>query len=183
MPFLVRYPNGIKAGQKTDEITTNVDFAETFLDYAGIDIPPDMQGRSFRPIMEGKTPADWPQAMYYRYWMHGAHFNIPGHYGIRTKDYKLIFFYGKGLGYSHATRYPSGDWNFEGNKIVDTEPYWELYDLKKDPNELNNVYNDQEYASIKKKLRTQLFELKKKYDDTDDKYPEMYALTKDLSEK
>jgi arylsulfatase A-like enzyme len=183
MPFLVRYPNGIKAGQKTDEIITNVDFAETFLDYAGVEIPADMQGRSLRPIMEGNTPHDWPQAMYYRYWMHGAHFNIPGHYGVRTKDYKLIFFYGKGLGYSHSTRYPSGDWQFEGNKIVDTDPYWEMYDLNKDPDELNNVYDDPAYADIQNELTTLLFELKKTYDDKDDKYPEMYALTKDLSEK
>ena len=182
MPFLVRYPNGIKPGQVTDEIATNVDFAETILDYAGIDIPADMQGRSLRPILEGNTPPDWPQAMYYRYWMHGAHFNIPGHYGVRSKDYKLIFFYGKGLGYSHSTHYPTGDWQFEGNKVVETKPYWEMYDLKTDPNELNNVFDDPAYSDIQNELTAKLFELKKQYDDTDDKYPEMYELTKNLAE-
>ena len=180
MPFVVRYPRGIKPGQVTDAITTNVDFAETFLDYAGVPIPADMQGRSLRPILEGNKPADWPQAMYYRYWMHGAHFNIPGHYGIRTKDYKLIFFYGKGLGYSYDEFYPSGNWQSEGNKIVDTAPYWELYDLKKDPSELDNVYADPAYAAIRRQLTKQLFELKRKYDDTDEKYPELYELTKNL---
>jgi arylsulfatase A-like enzyme len=180
MPFLVRYPNGIKPGQVNNEITTNVDFAETFLDYAGVEIPSEMQGCSLRPLFEGNTPKDWPQAMYYRYWMHGAHFNIPGHYGIRTKDHKLIFFYGKGLGYSHDEFYPTGHWEFEGNKIVDSEPYWELYDLNNDPDEMNNVYSDPAYADIKDKLTLQLFELKIKYDDMDDKYPELHNLTKDL---
>jgi arylsulfatase A-like enzyme len=179
MPFIVRYPNGIKAGQVNTDITTNLDFAETFLDYANVETPADMQGRSLRPLFEGKTPGDWRQSMYYRYWMHGAHFNIPGHYGIRTRDYKLIFFYGMGLGYSHDELYPSGDWQFEGNEIVNTEPYWELYDLKNDPSEMNDVYSDPAYAHIRSRLTKQLFELKKQYDDPDEKYPELYLLTKD----
>ena len=119
--------------------------------------------------------------MYYRYWMHGAHFNVPGHYGIRTKDYKLIFFYGMGLGYSYSEFYPSGNWNFEGNKIQNTEPYWEMYDLQKDPNELNNIYNNPDYAELREKLRGELFNLKKQYDDRDNRYPELYELTKNYS--
>ena len=118
--------------------------------------------------------------MYYRYWMHGAHFNIPGHYGIRTKDHKLIFFYGKGLGYSYSESYPTGNWHYEGNEIVDTEPYWEMYDLKKDPSEINNIYDDPAYVDIRNELMAKLFELKRQYDDTDDKYPAMYELTKDI---
>jgi len=180
MPFIVRYPTAIRAGQVNCNIATNVDFAETILDYAGIDIPADMQGRSLRPLFEGRTPADWPKAIYYRYWMHGAHFNIPAHYGIRTQNYKLIYFYGKGLGYSHAERYPSADWRFEGNKIVDTEPYWEMYDLKADPSELNDIYRDPAYVAVKDELTAKLFELKAQVDDKDDKYPVLYALTKDL---
>ena len=84
-----------------------------------------------------------------------------------------------GLGYSHDELYPSGDWQFEGNKIVNTEPYWELYDLKNDPSEMNNVYSDPAYADIRSQLTKQLFELKEQYDDPDEDYPELYLLTKD----
>ncbi len=181
IPLLVRYPDKVEAGKVNTEMVANIDFAETFLDYAGARIPDTMQGRSLRPLFEGNTPADWPESIYYRYWMHGAHFNVPGHYGIRTKDYKLIFFYGKGLSYSHAKYYPTGNWNFEGNKIVDTEPYWEMYDLKNDPDELNNIYDNPDYASVMEELRHQLFQLKKIYGDTDEKYPELYELTKQYS--
>ena len=181
IPLLIRYPKKIKAGSVNTDMVTNVDLAETFLDYAGVKIPGSMQGRSLRPLMESNTPSDWPKSIYYRYWMHGAHFNVPGHYGVRSKDYKLIYFYGKGLGYSHAENYPTGHWNFEGNKIKDTEPYWEMYDLRKDPNELNNVYHNKDYTSIREDLRKLLFLLKKKYDDEDKKYPELYELTKQYS--
>jgi len=181
IPLIVRYPKKVNQRKINTDMVTYLDVAETFLDYAGVKIPNTMQGRSLRPILEGHTPKDWQQSMYYRYWMHGAHFNVPGHYGIRTKDYKLIFFYGKGLGYSHAKYYPTGDWNFEGNKIKDTEPYWEMYDLRKDPNELNNVYDDPAYSSIREDLRKQLFHLKKKFGDEDKKYPELYELTKKYS--
>ncbi len=176
MPFVVRYPNGVKPGQINTDITSNLDFAETFLDYAGVSIPEDMQGRSLRPLLEGNTPDDWRQSMYYRYWMHGAHFNIPGHYGIRTQDYKLISFYNKGLGYDHDPQYPSGNWEREGNMVTDGNPYWELYDLRKDPNELNNVYDNVDYADIVKDLKEQLKQLKVEYDDTDEKFPEMKGI-------
>jgi len=178
IPFLVRFPREIKPGTDNSDIITNVDIAETFLDYADVPAPADMQGRSFRPLLQGRTPADWRQSMYYRYWMHGAHFNVPGHYGIRTREYKLIFFYGLGLGYSHDKYYPSDDWEFEGNPIEPTEPYWELYDLTKDPNELNNVYDTPAYRSIQEKLRRELYRLKSIYQDTDDRYPELHKMTK-----
>jgi arylsulfatase A-like enzyme len=182
MPFVVRYQRGIKSGQVNKDIATNLDFAETFLDYAGVNIPTEMQGRSLKPLFEGKTPADWRQSMYYRYWMHGAHFNIPGHYGIRTQEYKLIHFYGMGLGYSYNELYPKGNWQYEGNKIERTEPYWEMYDLRKDSKEINNIFDHPEYADIQKELTNELFNLKKQYDDRDEKYPELFKLTKLLSE-
>jgi arylsulfatase A-like enzyme len=173
IPFIVRFPASIKAGSLNKDIITNIDFAETFLDYAGIDIPSGMQGRSLRLLFEGQTPADWQQMMYYRYWMHGAHFNIPAHYGIRTQQFKLIYFYGKGLGFSYDEFYPSGDWETNGNIITDTEPYWEMYDLKNDPNELDNIYNDPKYSADLEKLKKLLHQLKEQYDDKDDKYPEL----------
>src|SRR2546430_2099889 len=69
MPFVARYPGVIKPGSVNKDLTLNLDFAETFLDYAGAKIPGDMQGRSFRPLLEGHTPKDWRKSMYYRYWI------------------------------------------------------------------------------------------------------------------
>jgi arylsulfatase A-like enzyme len=102
MPFVARYPKEIRPAATNDDIITNADFAETFLDYSGVEIPDDMQGRSFRSNLAGKTPKDWPDAMYYRYWMHIKYSlapgGVPAHYGIRTRRYKLIFNYGLPLG-------------------------------------------------------------------------------------
>ena len=98
IPLLVRYPREIPAADVSEQITLNVDFAPTLLDYAGISIPDDMQGRSLRTSLASEAPADWRTSMYYRYWMHLAHFNIPAHYGVRTERYKLIYYYGEALG-------------------------------------------------------------------------------------
>lgn len=181
IPLLIRYPKVVKSGSINDDIVTNIDFASTFLDYGNVPIPDDIQGESLRDIVEGNTPETWRQSMYYRYWMHGAHFNIPGHYGIRTKDYKLIYFYSKSLGYSHNEFYPTGHWNFEGNVIKDGEPYWEMYDLNNDPNELNNIYGKPQFTLIQERLRKELFELKEFYDDSDESFPELFELTKKYS--
>lgn len=184
IPFLIRYPKAIKAGTVNNDIVTNIDFSGTFLDYANIEIPDEIQGESLRDLVEGTTPDDWRQSMYYRYWMHGAHFNIPAHYGIRTQEYKLIYFYSKGLGYpSDGKLYPSGNWAFEGNNIQDGEPYWEMYDLKNDPNELNNLYDDPQIFEVRENLRKELFSLKDYYSDHDEVYPELFELTRQFSEK
>ena len=96
MPFLVRYPQKIQAGTRTEAIINNTDFAPTIIELAGGVVPSAMQGSSFKSILEtGIEPEGWQQETYYRYWMHMAHkHNNPAHFGIRTKDYKLIFFYG-----------------------------------------------------------------------------------------
>lgn len=154
MPFIVRYPKGIKPGSVNDDIVLNVDFAETFLDYAGSPIPRDMQGRSLRPLLEGRTIADWRNCLYYHYWAHGV---VAPHFGIRTKRYKLVYYYGL------APR-------LDETGIEPTEPEWELFDLREDPHEMSNVYADPAYASITKKLRRELFCLKHKLDDTDDPF-------------
>ncbi len=159
MPFLIRYPEEIEAGLKIDDTVSNVDFAPTFLDYAGLEKTEAIEGKSFREVVKGKTPVDWSNKLYYRYWMHMA-CNIPAHYGIRTKDYKLIFYYGLPL-------------DAAGAFSELTPAAWELYDLKNDPNELNNVYNDSSYANIVEKLKQQLFSMKKELGDTDNKYPEL----------
>ena len=101
--------------------------------------------------------------MYYRYWMHRPHFNIAGHYGIRTKHYKLIFYYGLPLDAAGAVDEP-------------TKPEWELFDLEKDPHEMNNVYNDPAYTKVVKELKTELLGLKKELGDTDERYPELMKM-------
>ena len=154
MPLLVRYPPEIKPGSVNSDIVLNIDFPETLLDYGGARIPPDMQGRSLRPLLRGHTRADWRQSMYYRYWMHGAHFNIPAHYGVRTKRYKLIYYYGQGCGKTGTIPAP-------------TQPEWELFDLKEDPLELHNVYNVPAFAPVARDLTAELKRLRREYKDTD----------------
>ncbi len=156
MPFLVRYPKMIKPRTRTDEIINNTDFAPTILELAGVKTPGYMQGRSFVPLLRGETPADWPKSTYYRYWMHMAHHDNPAHFGVRTKEYKLIFFYG--LNYKKGGPKP-------------TQPGWELYDMKNDPYEMNNLYGQTKYAAVVKELKAELLRLRKKYNETDDKYP------------
>jgi arylsulfatase A-like enzyme len=141
MPFLVRWPAKIRPGVVDDAMILNIDFAPTFLAAAGKPTPADMQGRSFLPLLEGKKPADWRTAMYYRYYHYPQHHRVQPHYGVRTDRYKLIYF----------------------NKIKQ----WELFDLKKDPHELKNVYADPAYADTLKKLKAELYRLKKEVKDED----------------
>jgi arylsulfatase A-like enzyme len=165
MPFLVRYPPEIAAGSVNSGLILNVDFAETFLDYASRPAPADMQGRSFRSNLAGKTPADWRTSMYYRYWMHLADHGVPAHYGIRTHKHKLIFYYGLPLGMAGAVKRP-------------TEPEWELFDLEKDPQEMKNVYADPAYAPVVRELKAELLRLKEAVGDSDAAYPDLIEVTK-----
>lgn len=147
MPFVIRYPKGIKAGQSSEAMCLNIDFPVTFLDYAGVKVPDSMQGCSMRPVLEGNTPDDWRTSMYYRYWMHlDINHNVYSHYGLRTERYKLIYYYAEALGSS-------------GSKEEKRKPEWELFDLEKDPYELNNVYHDPAYAELIPKLKQELHAL------------------------
>ena len=173
MPFYVRYPENIKAGGRIDAIINNTDFAPTIIELAGGTVPAYMQGRSFRRILEtGVEPEDWPQETYYRYWMHMAHRHAnPAHFGIRTKDYKLIFFYGR---YWVDTDDPDAVWNQKswGNDFARHTPVaWEFYDLRQDPEELNNQYQNPDYAETIDDLKRRLLELRKELDETDERYP------------
>jgi len=152
MPFILRYPREVKPGTINDDIVSNVDFAPLFLDLAGVPIPGYFQGRSFRPLLRGATPVDWPQALYYRYWMHKTEHNVYAHYGIRTKRYKLIYYYADGL-------------NQPGASVETCEPEWELFDLQEDPRELNNVYENSRYANISGELKDELHRMQKKVGD------------------
>ena len=141
MPFLIRYPGKIKSHSQNNDMILNVDFAPTFLEYAGLPVPKEMQGRSIFPLLNEKTPKDWRTTMYYRYYHYPADHRVQPHYGVRTERYKLIYF----------------------NKINE----WELFDLEKDPHELNNIYANPEYADTVSKLKTELARLRQELDDRD----------------
>lgn len=153
MPFLAQLPGAIPPQSVNNDMTLNIDFAPTFLDYANAPVPVGMQGRGFRRNLEGHTPRDWRSAMYYRLWMHNdSSHHVPGHYGVRTKDFKLIYFYGKRLG-------------MKGAFPPDTTPGWEFYDLRSDPQEMRNRYDDPHYAKEIKKLKALLTKLQKEAKD------------------
>lgn len=163
MPFLMRYPREILDGSVNHDIFTNVDFAPTLLEFAGLNPTPEMQGRSARLALTGHTSKDWPQQLYYRYWMHMTHHHNPAHYGIRTQRYKLIHFYGLPLDASEALPYS-------------TPPGWEFYDLQTDPRENENRYHDPKYSQVIADLKEQLRALKHQLGDDDARYPEMLSL-------
>ena len=144
MPLVARFPKEIPAGQVNDDIVLNLDFAPTLLDYAGVDIPAEMQGASLREVAKGQTPENWRTSMYYQYfeYPHGWHM-VKKHYGVRTATHKLIHYY---------------------NDIDE----WELFDLEKDPNELNSVYGDPAYAEIQASLSEELRSLRDHYQVTSD---------------
>ena len=129
MPLLVRWPAKTKESTRVDRIVLNVDFAPTLLSSAGVSPPKTMQGRSFLPLLCGEQPADWRQAMYYRFYEQA--YGIGPHEGIRTDQYKLVhYLYGDNA--------------------------WELYDLKKDPCELHNVFGDSSYTELAAQLQARL---------------------------
>lgn len=161
MPLLIRYPPKIKAGMIINELLSNIDFAPTILDMAGIESNIQVQGKSFKKLLYSEDNSPIRDCIYYHYWMHMAHHYVPAHYGIRTKKYKLIFFYGLPLDAYGAWQHPV------------TPPGWELYDLEKDPHELNNVYNNPKYSVIADNLKTLLLEEKRQNGDIDEKYPEL----------
>ncbi|HOK95430.1 MAG TPA: sulfatase [Anaerohalosphaeraceae bacterium] len=136
MPFIARWPGHIKAGIRVSALAQNIDFAPTFLEAAGLTVPHEMQGVSLCSLFDGKVPNRWRKALYYHYYEKGEH-NVPRHFGIRTDRYKLICYY---------------DYN-----------EWELFDLKSDPYEINNVYGLPDYAEIRKLMLRQLRELERIY--------------------
>lgn len=136
-PLMVRWPGVVKPGSTDKHIVSNLDFAETILDVAGVDVPADMQGRSFVPLLHGKTPPDWRDSFYYHYYeFPGAH-SVRRHDGVADGHYKLIRFY---------------------EPDVDQ---WELYDLSQDPKEMKSVYGDPRYASAQQRLSAALMQQRK----------------------
>lgn len=164
MPFLVRYPKTISAGQRTNAIVENVDYPALMLDYAEASLPESVQGRSFRTICEtGQEPKGWKKEAYYRYWMHMAHHDNPGEMAMRTKDYKLIYFYGC---------------SYEGDK--QTPPGWELYDLRSDPDELVNLVDDPKYADTLVQLKKRFAKLRDEVGDDGSHYPKCEEIVQEF---
>lgn len=141
-PLLMRYPKEIKEGTVINKLVQNLDFAPTLLDYAGVAIPPEMQGKSFRKLVSGSTD-EWRDAVYYTYYEYPSVHMVKRHYGVATDRYKLMHFY------------------------YDIDE-WEMYDLEKDPSELNNVYDDPAYAAVRDELHGKLQDLRKEYGDSDE---------------
>ncbi|MEM1339397.1 MAG: sulfatase [Bacteroidota bacterium] len=142
-PLLVRWPNVIQPGITNAEMVQNLDFAQTLLEAAGIEAPSDMQGESLMPLLRSNDRQWTRDAVYYHYYEYPAVHQVKRHYGIVTKEYKLAHFY------------------------YDVDE-WELYDRKKDPLEVNNVYGQSAYAEIVAELKTKLEELRKNYGDSDE---------------
>jgi arylsulfatase A-like enzyme len=161
MPFVIRYPREIQGGTRIDDIILNIDFAALLADYAGIAKPQFIQGASFRENLKGNTPADWRKEMYYRYWLHLP--EMPAHFGVRNKRYKLAFFYGQDL-------------HLKGASSEKTPPAWVFYDLLRDPHEQRNAMDDTAYSATIEQMKTTLTELRKAYGDTDRDYPVMQAI-------
>jgi arylsulfatase A-like enzyme len=145
-PLLVRWPGKVKPGSINTDLVSNLDFAETLLDAAGVRIPRDMQGRSLVPLLKGERPADWRGSHFYQYYEYPAVHMVRRHYGVRTDRYKLIYYYGINE--------------------------WELYDLEQDPHEMHSVYGEAAYADVVQKLKTELDRLRAHYNVPDDKEPE-----------
>ncbi len=180
MPFFVRYPKLIKAGQRTDAIVNNTDYAPTIIELAGGTVPEYMQGKSFKFILEtGNEPKEWQKSTYYRYWMHMYHGHAnPAHFGIRTKEYKLIFFYGKY--WKEDVESNKNNWYRQDET---TPAAWEFYDLKKDPQEMKNEYNNPKYASVIKDLKKQLAEKRNELNEEDHNYPHIQEVIDEYWEK
>jgi arylsulfatase A-like enzyme len=151
-PLLIRWPSEIKPGITSDEMVQNLDFAQTFLETAGIEVPEDMQGKSLIPLLKGETSKWDRDAVYYHYYEYPAEHMVKRHYAIVTREYKLVHYY------------------------YDVDE-WELYDRKKDPQEMKNVYEDPAYAEITARLHKELNALRVEYKDSpelDKKFIDIY---------
>ncbi|WP_394348162.1 sulfatase family protein [Saccharicrinis carchari] len=151
-PLVVRWPAKIKPGSVSDEMVQNLDYAQTFLEAAGIKAPQDMQGESFMPLLTEQADQWHRDVAYYHYYEYPGFHAVKRHYGIVTKEYKLVHFY------------------------YDVDE-WELYDRLNDSLELNSVYHDPAYQDVVDSLTLKLYETRKYYKDSgelDEAYIQKY---------
>jgi arylsulfatase A-like enzyme len=147
-PLVVRWPKVTKPGSVNRDLVSNLDFAETMLEAAGVPVPSEMQGRSLVPLLKGQTPADWRKSFYYHYYEYPGPHDVARHYGVVTARYKLVRFYEPQL------------------------DYWELFDLEKDPRELTSVYGRPDYAAVQRELHAELARLRQELKVPDPDPPE-----------
>lgn len=142
-PLLVRMPSSVKnapRGVVASQMVQNIDYAPTLLELAGVEIPADIQGQSFLPVLRGEQPKNWRKdGLYYHFYEYPGEHKVRRHEGVRTERYKLIHFYGHDI------------------------DAWELYDLADDPNEMKNVYGAPSVAKLQKEMHAKLERLKKQY--------------------
>ena len=141
-PLIMRLPDNMAQKAKGDipQMVQNIDYAPTFLELAGAEIPEDIQGVPLLPLLKGEKPADWRKSLYYHFYEYPAEHMVKRHYGVRTERYKLIHFYND----------------------IDA---WELYDLQEDPKEMNNLYGKAGYEKITEELKAELVRLQTQYHD------------------
>ncbi|MEM9236208.1 MAG: sulfatase [Verrucomicrobiota bacterium] len=176
MPFIIRHPEMKAKDLRNEMVINNVDFAPTLLGLAGAETPDYMHGRDFsRSVLSGEELENWDNSTYYRYWMHMIHHDIPAHFGIRTERYKLIFFYGYHWDPKRMGQ-PSMTWLKDSNKIIQTPAAWEFYDLERDPQELVNRYDAEEYQEVIGKMKERLKKKREQLDETDEAYPHLQRI-------
>ncbi|MGH7476267.1 MAG: sulfatase family protein [Longimicrobiales bacterium] len=141
-PLLVRWPGVTPAGSINRDLVMNLDLAETFLEIGGVPVPAGMQGRSLVPLLQGRTPVDWRDAIYYQYFEYPDWHMVRRQYGVRTQRYKLVHYY-------------------EVNE-------WELFDLARDPHELHSLSADPGYADVVAALKQRLSQLRAEFRVPDD---------------
>ncbi len=139
MPFIIRWPGVVDPGSRPAAMIQNIDYAPTFTEIAGGVVPPGLHGRSFLPILRGQTPPDWRTSVYYRYYDRG--WGVAQHNGVRTRDYTLVHY-------------------FEPDE-------WDLFDLGKDPLQMQSVYANPEYADVVQRLKLEIETLRRQYGETD----------------
>ncbi len=137
-PLIAYWPGMTKPGSENSDLVSNLDFAETFLEIAGLPVPADMQGKSLAPLLKGKTPPDWRDMLYYHYYEFPGWHMVQRHEGVYDGHYKLMNFYDIGE--------------------------WELYDLEADPQEMNSQFDNPEYAEVLAKMKKRLAALRTQYD-------------------
>ncbi len=140
-PLVARWPGVVEPGSTSRELVSNLDYAETFLEIAGVDVPPDMQGRSLVPLLQGNVPRNWRDSFYYHYYESQVAHGVPAHEGVRTDRYKLIRFY-------------------ESDE-------WELFDLERNPEETQSIYGQAGMESVTAELKKELGRLRKTYGVTE----------------
>jgi len=146
VPLIVRYPRLVKAGTTCEQMALNVDMAPTLLELAGAPIPSRQHGRSLVPILKSESPKDWRKDWLYEYFEYPQWEHVRPHRGVRTERYKLIHY-------------------FKLATFPDEPEEFELYDLSKDPGELNNLYGKPGYAALTQQLLTRITELRKETED------------------